>query len=95
MHWRAVTDVCFPCAMPFDYIGKLEDENTKTLLLAFLYQNVTLAEDQDFPTYHQSHKDSSRIIQREYSKVDRTVIAAIQKIYKNDFLLFDYSLEPY
>ena len=93
LHWRAVGDICFPCAMPFDYVGKLEDKRTKDTLMTFLYKDKALLGKLTFPTDHKSHKNSSSILKRAYASVSNDTLKGIKRIFKNDFILFGYSMD--
>lgn len=85
-HWQTVTELCHPCFIDYDLIGKYE----------------TLIEDSDFvlnyfklnfsfPGLPKPSKTASSLV-KYFSTLDKDVIYKLYKIYEMDFKLFGYDL---
>lgn len=91
-HWSRIWNVCQPCNVHYDFIGKVETyENDahyvmkiRGLLKAIGNLSVTL---------NRSH--SERIVGECFSQLNQTDFNELYDIYRRDFELFDYSKAPF
>ena len=93
-HWRDVYTLCNVCSMKYDFIGDMT-----TLLTdsdAILVQ-LGWSKKVKFPhNATDKYKIPASKITRDYFKrLDRDTVAKLYEIYKNDFDLFDYDLNPF
>ncbi|KAK6619860.1 hypothetical protein RUM44_006260 [Polyplax serrata] len=85
-HWQRVTDLCHPCIIEYDFIGKydtlLRDSNTllKRFGLGF-----------EFPVMPKPSTTSSSL-KRYYAALESSTLYRLYKIYEMDFRLFGYDL---
>jgi len=93
-HWRDVYTLCNVCSMKYDFIGDM------TTLLpdsdAILAQ-LGWSEKVKFPhkAIDEYKVPASQITREYFKKLDRDAVAKLYDIYKNDFNLFDYDLNPF
>lgn len=88
-HWRPMFDLCFPCSIKYDIIGKyrtLEDDADYTLWQAGLSDIV-------FPQREASYRfqRSSDLMSTYYRNISQDTIEKLKQIYKYDFALFEYN----
>lgn len=85
-HWQRVTDLCHPCLIKYDFIGKYdtltEDSN---FLLKHFQTNF------DFPLLTKPSTTLSNL-KKYYNTLDKNAIYKLYKIYEMDFRLFGYDL---
>ncbi len=89
-HWRPIYDECYPQHIKYDYIAKMD-----TLEMDTRYLLTKFGQDGCFdtiPHYLQSNT-SSRLQNEYYNKISKSERQKLYKIYKNDFLLFNYTNE--
>ncbi|XP_033097999.1 carbohydrate sulfotransferase 11-like [Anneissia japonica] len=92
-HWREMYQMCFPCDIPYTFIGKFETLTTDAQhLLAVANANKKV----QFPPSSASSptNSSNDTIFNEYFKdIPRQDIEALYKRYQLDFRLFGYHLD--
>ena len=89
-HWAPVFSLCFPCLLPFDFIGKMETlvEDSEEILSLIGAQNVR------FPAnLTDGYKTSSKKLMYEFfSTLSGETIQKLYKMYETDFVAFDYKV---
>ncbi|KAL3271518.1 hypothetical protein HHI36_021997 [Cryptolaemus montrouzieri] len=86
-HWTPVYDLCYPCAVNYTFIGKYEhlSEDSEALL------DIIEAPPVRFPMTNSAH---TRLKVREYFQMlPLKYMQALYRLYRNDFIIFDYNLE--
>lgn len=85
-HWQKMTDLCHPCLINYDFIGKyetlVEDSN---FLLRYIGTNLS------FPILHKPSTTRSNL-KKYYNTLSKSVIYKLYSIYEMDFRLFGYDL---
>lgn len=94
-HWKPITVQCAPCTIQYDYVIKTEsftEENMYMLEQLHLDQlvDINLAEN-----VNPGGRTDIRISKMYYSTVPRSLLEQIYKLYRDDFILFDYSPDEY
>ncbi|XP_030383654.1 carbohydrate sulfotransferase 11 [Scaptodrosophila lebanonensis] len=87
-HWEVIANLCNPCVMKYNVVGKYETLLDDSALALYLAGGKNLT----FPTGHKP--SSTRANLRKY--FDPLPIGAIRRlyeIYEEDFRLFDYGLD--
>ena len=89
-HWTPVYELCNPCHVQYDFIGKFESIATDTRLLL----KEMAVEDQipSFPERENSNKRSEETIESYYSTLQAKQLVALIKLYDNDYKLFGYPM---
>lgn len=93
MHWTPYTDFCTPCRFAFDVILKFEtlDEDQRYLIQLARLQDVVK------PEWRNSGKGTNTLhnINHFYSRLKRSQLDGLYKLYKYDFQLFNYTIDSY
>ena len=84
-HWRPFHELCDPCHVPYDFIGKME---TMSMDKSFVMRNFFKTTVLDLPKVNP--KDDDKPYMAEISPEDKDIL---YDIYKQDFLLFGYDKE--
>ena len=89
-HWTPVYELCNPCHVQYDFIGKFESIATDTRLLL----KEMAVEDQipSFPEREDSYQRSEETIKSYYSTLQAKQLVALFKFYENDYKLFGYPM---
>ncbi|XP_056595194.1 carbohydrate sulfotransferase 8-like isoform X3 [Triplophysa dalaica] len=92
IHWMPVAQLCSPCLLDYDFIGKFEtmEEEANFLLRSFgAPSNLT------FPTFKDrnpnAERTSSEIMRRYFAQLNVTERQRVYDFYYMDYLLFNYS----
>ncbi|XP_072942378.1 carbohydrate sulfotransferase 11 isoform X2 [Epargyreus clarus] len=90
MHWTPYTDFCTPCKVNFDVILKFEtlDEDQRFLIQMARLQDIIK------PEWRNSGKGTHNI-NHLYSRLKKSQLDGLYKLYKNDFTLFNYTIDSY
>ena len=85
VHWRPSHQVCYPCAIDYDYVGRFETvkEDADHIL-----QQLKLDKMVEFPSF--SGSQTSKKLTKYYSQLPRDRIEKIIEIYRTDFEMFNY-----
>lgn len=88
-HWRPVHDMCHPCQINYNRIGRLEhfEENADFIL----NEGFNITQPIHFPVEKGGHKTTENIIREHFTNIPPEDIGALKKIYEQDFRLFNYS----
>ena len=93
-HWELALNLCDPCNIQYDFIGKVETlEKDSDQVLKIL----GLSEKIKFPI---GAKDKYKtnigdIIRKYFSKLSKVTLKKLVKIYENEFIAFGYKLPDY
>lgn len=93
MHWTPYTEFCTPCKFNFDVILKFEtlDEDQRYLIQLARLQDVVK------PEWKNSGKGTNTLhnINHLYSRLKKSQLDGLYKLYKYDFQLFNYTIDNY
>ena len=85
-HWSLYDDVCSPCSIKYDYIGKVETMATDA---PHIIRRLNITGIQ-LPSFHVHHKRNSSYL-NYYNSVESGDIYKLMEIYSKDFDLFGYA----
>ncbi|XP_068613700.1 carbohydrate sulfotransferase 8-like [Brachionichthys hirsutus] len=92
IHWEQVNQLCNPCLIDYDFIGKfenMEEESNFVLRLTGAPPNITLPSFKDRnPT---DTRTSMQITQKYFSQVSMLERQRVYDFYYMDYLMFNYS----
>ncbi|KAG6452009.1 carbohydrate sulfotransferase 11 isoform X2 [Manduca sexta] len=93
MHWTPYTHFCTPCRINFDVILKfetLEDDQKYLIQLAHLQDIIK-------PEWRNSGKGTNTLnnINHLYSRLKKSQLEGLYRLYRNDFQLFNYTIDSY
>ncbi|XP_014679420.1 PREDICTED: carbohydrate sulfotransferase 12-like [Priapulus caudatus] len=93
IHWARMVDVCNPCVINYDFVGKQESMRNDS---AELLRRTGLAESIDFPVRNATYKkatssDDVTLMRTYYKKVPLYLARQLHAKYEADFLLFNYT----
>lgn len=86
-HWKPISELCYPCLIGYDFIGKYETLQSD---VEFLLKAINES-DIKFPKVRLSNTTAQ--ILRYYDTLSSQVIAKLYNIFVLDFKLFSYSTE--
>ncbi|XP_045501939.1 carbohydrate sulfotransferase 11 isoform X1 [Colias croceus] len=92
MHWTPYTNFCTPCKFNFDIILKFEtlDEDQRFLIQMARLQDIIK------PEWRNSGKGGTlNNINHLYSRLKKSQLDGLYNLYKNDFQLFNYTVDSY
>lgn len=91
IHWEPVSQLCNPCLLRYNFIGKFENLEEEA---NFLLQNVGAPRNLTFPDFKDrnplAERTSSRITQRYFAQLNSTERQKAFDFYYMDYLMFDY-----
>lgn len=87
-HWRPIYNLCHPCSINYDIIGKYEtfDQDSEFILKQIGEINIV------FPHAPKSSKTTSNL-QKYFSTLEHNDVRQLYNVYAKDFKLFGYNLE--
>ncbi|XP_060780106.1 carbohydrate sulfotransferase 8-like [Neoarius graeffei] len=92
IHWEPVSQLCSPCLLDYDFIGKfetIEDEAN------FLLHRVGAPKNLTFPTFKDRNPEAARtsthITQRYFTQLSASDRQRVYDFYYMDYLTFNYS----
>ncbi|GFQ76290.1 carbohydrate sulfotransferase 11 [Trichonephila clavata] len=90
-HWRPVFDLCFPCHVDYDFIGKYE---TLEADANYILEKTGVSKYVKFPERLHSYKKlpTRDVMQTYYRNLSTDLHRKLFEIYKEDFTLFEYDL---
>ncbi|XP_027881632.1 carbohydrate sulfotransferase 8-like [Xiphophorus couchianus] len=90
-HWERVGQLCSPCLIPYDFIGKVESLQEDA---DFLLRGIGAPQNLTFPDFKdrnpQANRTSSRIMQDYFSQLNRTERQKVFEFYYRDYLMFSF-----
>ncbi|XP_074521315.1 LOW QUALITY PROTEIN: carbohydrate sulfotransferase 8-like [Halichoeres trimaculatus] len=91
-HWKQVSELCHPCMIHYDFIGKFENINSEA---NFLLRSIGAPPHVVFPDFKdrnpQDQRTSSSIMMRYFSQLNATEQQGVYDFYRKDYLMFNYS----
>ncbi|XP_051912169.1 carbohydrate sulfotransferase 11 isoform X1 [Hippocampus zosterae] len=91
-HWQTVSQLCHPCHIHYDLVGKyetLEEDANYVLRLA------GVADSLRFPSYAKSTRTTDAMTAQFFSNISTAQQVQLYQLYKLDFLMFNYSTPSY
>lgn len=89
-HWALVSDMCFPCDMRYDFIGKYETlaEDSK-----FILEQIGAPPSLHFPEVVPSK--TTGVVESYFGSLTPQQQRELVQIYSEDFRIFDYHFKDY
>lgn len=86
-HWKPISELCYPCLIRYDFIGKYEtlQSDAEFLLRAINESRIT------FPRVRRSNTTAR--VSAYYNNLSSPIIARLYNIFVLDFKLFSYGTE--
>ncbi|KAK7026752.1 hypothetical protein SK128_003068 [Halocaridina rubra] len=88
-HWRPQYSLCKPCALPYEYVLKMESLNED---LQFLVQKLNMTEVDTKIHKNASEKKKDSNYEDYFKDIPNTIIKEIYRLYLHDFLYFGYDI---
>ncbi|XP_042258496.1 carbohydrate sulfotransferase 11 isoform X1 [Thunnus thynnus] len=91
-HWQTVYQLCHPCHIHYDLVGKyetLEEDANYVLRL------VGVGDSLRFPSYAKSTRTTDAMAAQFFSNISTQQQIQLYQLYKLDFLMFNYSTPSY
>lgn len=85
-HWRTFDQLCYPCAIRYDFIGHLENLAQDA---SYLVKMAGIQDRISFPPFQASRTTSELL--HYYSQIPKQKILQLAKLYKSDFEMFGYA----
>ena len=94
VHWELQHNLCFPCSVSYDFIGKYE---SLKLDAARALEVMGASERITFPDIgkNRTGKDTKTLMRQFYSQISVQDFVRLQKIYEMDYNLFEYRKPTY
>lgn len=86
-HWRPVVNLCLPCVMRFDFIGKLETLNQD---VDFLLWKLNESDLSGLVGRQQKPKTTSSLWKEFMKKISYQQLSDLNRMFAEDFWLFGY-----
>ncbi|XP_038150172.1 carbohydrate sulfotransferase 11 isoform X2 [Cyprinodon tularosa] len=91
-HWQTVYQLCHPCHIHYDMVGKYETlEEDANHILGL----VGVGESLRFPSYAKSTRTTDTMTAQFFSNISAQQQVQLYQLYKMDFLMFNYSIPSY
>ena len=91
-HWAPMSEICFPCQMKYDIIGKLESFEEDSRLIFNKLGTPELLDVALRRPPHTTHSSESLQIQQYFKTLSKEDIEGLRHKYANDFGLFGYDI---
>ncbi|XP_035252203.1 carbohydrate sulfotransferase 8-like [Anguilla anguilla] len=92
IHWEHVNQLCSPCLLDYDFIGKFETIEEEA---NFLLQRTGAPRNLTFPSFKDRHpqaeRTSARITQQYFAQLNASERQRAYDFYYMDYLMFNYS----
>lgn len=88
-HWSPIFSLCQPCAVKYDFIGKMENLQRDTLyaLTKVVQSNIDL---KLLNSTNFTNSSNVELLQKYFSRIPVQTVRDLYKKYRPDFELFDY-----
>ncbi|XP_015258706.1 PREDICTED: carbohydrate sulfotransferase 11 [Cyprinodon variegatus] len=91
-HWQTVYQLCHPCHIHYDMVGKYETlEEDANHILGL----VGVGESLRFPSYAKSTRTTDTMTAQFFSNISAQQQVQLYQLYRMDFLMFNYSIPSY
>ncbi|XP_076027102.1 carbohydrate sulfotransferase 8-like [Genypterus blacodes] len=91
IHWEPVSQLCNPCLLQYNFIGKFENIEEEA---NFLLQNIGAPRNLTFPDFKDrnphAERTSSKITQKYFAQLNSTERQKAYDFYYMDYLMFSY-----
>lgn len=92
IHWEPVSQLCSPCLLGYDFIGKFETIEEEA---NFILHRVGAPENLTFPTFKDRNPEAARtsslITQQYFTQLSASERQRVYDFYYMDYLMFNYS----
>ncbi|KAK3570123.1 hypothetical protein QTP86_011700 [Hemibagrus guttatus] len=92
IHWEPVSQLCSPCLLDYDFIGKFETIEEEA---NFLLRRAGAPKNLTFPTFKDRNPEAARtsthITQRYFTQLSASDRQRVYDFYYMDYLMFNYS----
>lgn len=93
-HWQPFYELCRPCEMKYDFVGKLSSFNEDT---RYILETNNLQKLVEFPrmpdSSHTMHKTDT-LLRSYYSAIPKELLQKLYNVYYPDYVLFDFTVPP-
>jgi len=91
IHWIPIYNLCMPCHVNYDLIGRKETiDNDADVILK------TIEIEETLPMSHVTlGKGSDQTLEEYFAELDKDLLERLYKFYEMDFLLFNYTIDDY
>lgn len=93
VHWTPMYDLCLPCNVKYDYIGKMETYQTDTQFILDKINATNLVDIVKGRAAHTTNSSSAHAMEEYSSQLSREDIKGLLWRYEQDFKLFGYDME--
>ncbi|XP_063420151.1 carbohydrate sulfotransferase 11-like [Mytilus trossulus] len=95
-HWAKYENLCQPCLVNYDFIGKFETMKND-ISRTFKYLDIKIFNETVFPDRSVSYKntESSKITQTFYNQLPEMYLKRLWHLYKIDFQMFSYQMPDF
>lgn len=91
IHWEPVSQMCSPCLMRYNFIGKFENLEKEA---NFLLRNISAPANLTFPDFKDrnpnAERTSAKITRDYFAQLNATERQKVYDFYYMDYLMFDY-----
>ncbi|XP_057203652.1 carbohydrate sulfotransferase 8 isoform X2 [Triplophysa rosa] len=95
IHWEPVNQLCSPCHLHYDFIGKVESLAEEA---SFILQKIGAPDNLTFPAFKDGNpkaaRTSTQITQRYFSQLNASERQRAYDFFYMDYLMFNYT-KPY
>ncbi|KAI4799225.1 hypothetical protein KUCAC02_017081 [Chaenocephalus aceratus] len=91
-HWQTIYELCHPCHIHYDMVGKydtLEEDANYVLRL------VGVGDSLRFPSYAKSTRTTDAMTAQFFSNISIQQQIQLYQLYKLDFLMYNYTIPSY
>lgn len=91
-HWEKIAELCYPCQISYDFIGKLESFSKDA---RYILTKNSLSEKVKIPSRSESrygNYETNSLLAQYYSLLPRDMLKKLYSTYISDFTLFKYSV---
>lgn len=84
-YWAPISDLCYPCAVNYNYIGKFETIFEDSNSFSTMLNDRKIRFSKTNPNRHQK-----QLVLKYYCGIPNELIEKVNEMYRNDYKLFDY-----
>jgi len=94
-HWRPYSDFCEVCLIPYNYILHFEHLDDEEEIFMSIIDNNQILKRRHENIHLESSYSRQEILRQYYSLLSKEEIFSLYKIFENDFLMFNYSIDSF